>query len=337
MLSVMAVLSGAEDFEEIAWFGQQKLTFLRQFLSLSNGIPSHDTIRRVWMHIDPKQFNQQFMTWVADSLGHPPTTISIDGKSLGGSARKQHPALHLVSAVASEMGLSLGQVQTDAKSNEITAIPELLNLLALKGCIVTLDAMGCQISLAQQILDQQAEYVLALKANQLTLLEDISRPLDRLPKQAAAQRWEKQHGQPVHYQVWTLTDLRWIDEAGQWPGLRSAIRVQTSTYQGEHVTHHNRYYISSIADLSAPRAAELVRGHWSIENQLHWQLDVTFREDAARLSHPGAAQNMALLRKIALNLITRDPTPVSKKKKLKRMAWDEAYLMSLLSLAIQNS
>jgi len=339
VLSVLATLSGAEDYEEIAWFGEQKQGFLAQFLSLPHGIPSHDTIRRVLMHLDPEALNKEFMNWIQEEVADRYQQVSIDGKTLRGSGQGKQKPLHLVSAVASELGLSLGQVRSPAKQNEISTIPQLLDLLYLKGCIVSIDAMGCQKEIAAQIRQKEADYFLAVKGNQGTLREEVANELDRFPLADAYQKYDKNGAQMVEYQVWVSQHLDWIDQRVHWQDLKSLIKVRTHTHRpDQEVVIQDRYYISSVRELTAQHAYELSRQHWSIENQLHWQLDVTFREDDKTIQDPQGGQNMALLRKIALNLIQLDQSiKASKKKKIKKAAWDNKYLMHLFNLRKKHS
>ena len=337
VISVLAVLSGADDVEEIAWFGQQKAPLLRRYLSLEHGPPSHDTIRRVLAGLDGKCFNACFLAWMRDVL--PPDQVGqvcVDGKTLRGSGPR---ALHVVSAVASATGLSLGQVVTEGKGRELAAIPDLLALLDVRGALVSLDARGCQPAIAGQIIDQGGDYLLALKGNQAGLRAEAARALDAAPAANTFQAWDwAARNTPLHYQVRVQSDLRWVDEDGRWPGLATLVRVETTRHpaDGPPVVQPVREYLTSRAGLTPQQAHAAVRGHWAIENKLHWHLDVTLREDAHQLREATAAENLTLIRKMALNLLQRDPMPVSKKKKRKRLAWDEAYLEELLAHICQR-
>lgn len=327
MLSVCAIFSGAEDFEEIELYGKQKESFLREFISFDNGIPSHDTIRRVFLHLNPEVFNTKFMAWVQETLKNLELDyqhISIDGKTLRGSKS----GIHLVSAVASELGISLGQVKTEEKSNEITAIPKLLDLLLLKGCVVSIDAMGCQREIAKKIVDAEADYFLALKENQPSLYQGVEEQFLRTYKEKPYQKslWTASHNEIVAYQVAVCHDVDWIDEAGKWKGLASVVQVKTSNKKGEET----RYYISSVKNLSQEWAMQLARNHWSIENRLHWQLDVTMREDQKRHRSGFAPENLSLLRKLFLNMAYARNEKISKKKLLKKIAWDEEFARKIL-------
>lgn len=333
LLSICALFHGAEDFEEIEDFGKAKESFLRSFLTLPNGIPSHDTIRRVFLRLDAALFNEKFMAWVQALLQDsnlPYRHISIDGKTLRGTKT----GLHLVHAVACELGLCLGQVKSDEKSNEITAIPSLLEMLNLQGCIVSIDAMGTQKEIAEQILTQGGDYFLALKGNQEQLLAQtvqelsLETPADRLEMSD----FSGNHNSIVSYEVSVSHQLKWIENAPQWPSLKSVVRIKTQNQrQGTNI----RYYISSIENLSATQAAALARGHWSIENQLHWQLDVSLKEDSKRNRKDFSAQNLSLLRKILLNVAqSQEPKKISKKRIIKKMIWDPEYCLKMLAKII---
>ena len=278
LLSVCATISGAEDFEDIALFGSEKRSFLEKFIPFANGIPSHDTIRRVFMHLDSSSFNRQFMSWVEATVGDMGgRQIAIDGKTLCGSKT----GLHLVSAVVCELGVSLGQVKTEAKSNEITAIPALLDLLYIRGSIVSLDAMGTQHAIIDKILDKEADYFLALKGNQGILFNQVQQQfaLKGADEVYVCSDWSASHNQVVKYEVSVTQDVAWVGNATQWRGLQSLVKVVTENPLRGTET---RFYISSLHDLSAHKSYELARGHWRVENQLHWQLDITFHEDQLR-------------------------------------------------------
>lgn len=330
-ISVLATLCGADDFEEIALFGQQKEALLRRYLPLPYGPPAVDTFRRVFEKLDVAHFNACFMAWMQEIL--PPEQVGqicVDGKTLRGAGPKP---LHVVSAVATASGLSLGQVAGVGKGQELGAVPDLLALLDLRGALVSLDALSCQPAIAQQITMQGGDYLGGLKANQARLLAEVARHTLVLPDTQAFTRWAYAADQtPLRYQVWTQSDLRWVDEDGRWPGLATLVRVQTtSQVPGEGAVSHNRYYISSRTGLTPDQADAFVRGHWAIENALHWQLDVTFGEDDHHLRAHQAAQNLTLVRKMALNLLKQDPTKRSIKNKRKRLAWDEPFLERLLA------
>jgi predicted transposase YbfD/YdcC len=344
LLTICAVICGADSFTAIEAFGQAKQRWLGQFLDLEHGIPSHDTIGRVFAGIDPEAFEECFLTWVeAACEATDGEVIAIDGKTL----RRSHDrhagkaALHLVSAWATANGLALGQVRTAEKSNEITAIPELLEVLSLSGCIVTIDAMGCQQAIAEAITDQGADYVLALKGNQGELRADTEALFGRVrgPEgelESAAVSTHKSvtggHGRVETRRCWALdvAEQGWVDLEG-WSKLRTVCMVEHERFDGEKTTTQQRFYISSLAP-EAEVLLRAVRQHWHIENKLHWVLDVAFREDESRIRTGHAAQNMAVVRRLALNLLKQEPTSSAgiKNRRL-RAGWDEAYLRKVLS------
>jgi predicted transposase YbfD/YdcC len=346
-IALCAVLCGADDWVAVETFGRAKEAWLRTFLTLPGGIPSHDTFGRVFARLNPTEFQQCFIAWVQAVLGATPDqVVAVDGKTLRRSAdraRGRDP-LHLVSAWATASGLVLGQEATAAKSNEITAIPRLLQLLQLEGCVVTIDAMGCQTAIAAQVQAQGADYVLALKGNQPTLERtvrtafadrDSTGPDPWLPtEQDSTQTLDKGHGRVERRRYVALSDpdlLACLDPSGAWLGLRSVVQVQAARRQGEQQTVESRYYLSSLA----PHAAVLgqaIRQHWEVENRLHWVLDVLFREDACPVRVGDGAQNLAILRHLALNLLRQERTHRgSLATKRFRAALDDAYLRRLLT------
>lgn len=331
VISVLAVLCGADDFEDIADFGQQKYALLAGHLAMPHGAPSADTFRRVFQHLDATAFNTAFLTWVRQLLPAPVAEqVCVDGQTLRGSGPQ---ALHVVSALARAEGLCLAQVATGGKGQELAALPDVLALLDLSGgALVSLDALGCQPAIAAQIQQQGGHYLLALKQNQPTLCAEAERAFERVAPQHAATGWAS-HNTPVRWQVAVQTDLRWVDEAGRWPGLAALVRVETTRYPaaGPAQAQAPRYYLSSRPELTAEQALAAVRGHWAVENQLHWHLDVTLGQDAHRLRHHRAAENLALVRKMALNLLRADTSRGSLKVKRKRLGWSDRHLEHLLT------
>ena len=367
-IALCAILCGADTWVDVERFGHAKEAWLRRVLPLPGGIPSHDTFGRVFAALDPVAFEAAFQGWVqtllpvpdpgagtaagAGTACHSPAAaatdvIAIDGKTLRRSHDRAHGQrpLHLVSAWASAHRLVLGQVAAADHSNEITAIPVLLELLGLDGSIVTIDAMGCQTAIAGQIQTRGADYVLAVKENQGTLHEQLSDHFalvrtdphgapslaDRTPHY---QTVDQGHGRKEVRDCWVTDDpavVTWVDPTRRWPGLRSVALVLDERRVGIKVTREPRYFISSLP-ADPVRLAALVRGHWGIENQCHWILDVAFREDESRVRIGYAAQNLALLRHLALNLLRRE-TSVRVGVKAKRLmaGWDEQYLLKLLS------
>ncbi len=340
-VSICAVLSGAEGWEDIAEYGSAKQEWLSTFLPLPNGIPCADTFARVFARLDPKQLQECFGSWVkAISNLVAGDNVGIDGKTLRRSYDRSEDkaAIHLVSAWAGRNCLVLGQRQVTNKSNEITAIPELLKVLALSGCIVTIDAMGCHKEIATAIVEQQADYVLALKGNQGSLSEDVQWLFNQAQSigfEGVAhdfiQTVDKGHGRIEIRQCWTLSDLTYLTQKPLWTGLQSVAMVHSERRIGGRVSKETRYFISSRPG-NASEIAQAVRAHWRIENSLHWVLDVSFHEDNCRIRSGYAAQNMALLRHIALNLLGQDKSPGrSIAAKRKRAGWDQAYLVKILT------
>jgi predicted transposase YbfD/YdcC len=346
-IALCAILCGANDWVAVETFGHAKEAWLRTFLPLPGGIPSHDTFGRVFARLDPTALQECFATWVQAVVGAlPAQVVAIDGKTSRGSADRSRgqTALHLVSAWATASGLVLGQEATDAKSNEITAIPHLLRLLALDGCVVTIDAMGCQRAIAAQLQEQGADYVLALKGNQPTLHHTVvtafadahaTGPAAWQPaEQDAVQTLDADHGRIEHRRVTVLSDpnlLACLDPTGAWPGLRSVIEVQADRGPAGTSTRERRYYLSSLPP-DAGRLGQAIRAHWGVENRLHWVLDVQFREDASTVRVGDGAHTFTVLRHLALNLIRQDHTVRgSIASKRFRAALDDSYLARLLA------
>lgn len=333
-IAIAAVLCGAETWNEIEDYGKAKQAWLKRFLRLPGGIPSHDTFNRVFSALDPEELEACFLAWVQDvaqlSAGE---IVSIDGKAIRGSRQSGNKAIvHLVSAWATANHLVLAQRKVADKSNEITAIPELLQVLELSGTVVTIDAMGCQRSIAQQIHDKSADYVLAVKGNQGQLLDGIQDSFRMLPAEAVAEETDAGHGRVERRTCSVLGDLTLMEKTSVWAGLRSLVRIEAERFHkatGE-IEKETRYYISSLPP-EAQRLNRAVRQHWGIENCLHWVLDVAFHEDQSRKRAGHAAQNFSLLNRIALNLLKND-----KSRKLgvrgKRLAagWDNDFLLGLL-------
>ena len=342
-IAISAVICGADSWVYVEMFGKSKEEWFRTFLGLPNGIPSHDTFGDVFSRLDPEQFQRCFMEWtqgVAELF--PGEVVAIDGKTVRRSQHKRagKQAIHLVSAWASANTLTLGQVKTDEKSNEITAIPRLLEMLELRGCIVTIDAMGCQKEIAQGILDRGADYVLPVKGNQGRLYEDVRElfegaaeaGFDGVPHDYAT-TLNKGHGRIERRECWSISDpvcLEYLGTAGQWPGLRPVAKMVCRRETEAGTAVQSKYYISSL-DGSAGRLLAAARTHWSIENSLHWSLDVTFREDQSRIRKDHSPQNMATLRQISHNLLKREPSlKVGIQGKRLQAGWREDYLLKVL-------
>lgn len=344
VLSLCAIICGADGFVAIEEFGILKEPWLKTFLDLPNGIPSHDTIGRVFALLNSKTLEAMFRAWMrAVTVLTRGEVVAIDGKTLRRSFRKAGSGVfvHMVSAWATRNRVVLGQVKTEEKSNEITAIPELLGLLCLKGCIVTIDAMGCQKDIAGKIVDEGADYCLTVKDNQPTLREDLVQTFDAARTDPAilatmdyAETHDKGHGRVEVRRCWTTSDLDGISQADQWTDLHSLALIEVDRTVGDKTSSEQRYVISSCVDFSAAKALETVRAHWGIENQLHWVLDVAFREDDCRVRAGNAAENFAVLRHVALNLLKKvQGTKVGIKIRRLRAAWDNDALMQVLGAA----
>lgn len=334
LIALCAVLCGAEDCTDMALFGRSKEDYFRQFLHLPHGIPSHDTFSRLFRLLDPASFQTCFLVFMQRFAEGLTGVVALDGKTLRRSfdrAAAQSP-LHLVSAWAADQRLVLGQVAVDGKSNEITAVPHLLALLSLRGTIVTADAMHCQRALAAQIMGQKGDYVLALKANQGTLHTDVRHLLDASPSLPTTTHTtvEKSHGRIETRTSVVCAEIAWVQEQHDWPGLAALGKITRTREIDRETSTATAYYVLSTP-LSAARLGQVVRQHWGIENRLHWVLDVTMHEDQARHRKEHGPENVALLRRLALNVARLEPSNGSIKGKRKRAGWDNAYLTQLLT------
>ena len=335
-IALATVLCGGETCADMELFARSKQDFLETFLDLRHGVPSHDTFSRVLRLLNPAAFEQWFITFMQQfAASLPPGAVAVDGKTLRRSydrAAGQAP-LHLVNAWAQEQRLCLGQIAVADKSNEITALPRLLELLSLQGTIVTADALHCQRDLARQLTEAGADYVLALKGNQETLREAVTLFLeDPATPVATATQINKGHGRVEVRTARVSCAVDWLQEqlAQPWPGLAAVGQITAQRTIGDATSRETRYYLLSRA-WPPEEVNALVRGHWAVENQLHWSLDVIFKEDQSRNRKGHCARNMALLRKLALNLARQEPGKGSMRGKLKRAGWDNAFLVSLLS------
>jgi predicted transposase YbfD/YdcC len=337
-----AVVSGAEGFNDIEMFARCKEQFFRIFLELPNGIPSHDTMNRVMSILSPDDFSKCFAKWVKSLSTRVSGIISIDGKTLRRSFHdaESRDCLHMVSAWSSDNGLVLGQVRTNEKSNEITAIPMLLSILDIEDSVVTIDAMGCQTEIAQKILDKGADYVLALKGNQGNSHDSVKQLFKwekknnfNGVKHSRFSEVEKDHGRIETRNVFSIGKLEEIDglELEKWPGLRSVTIVESNRELNDRSAIEYRYYISSLA-ADAERIGKAIRCHWGIENSLHWVLDVVFNEDKARNRKDHSAANMAIIRHMALNLVKADKSSkTSIRGRRLKAGWDDNYLMKIIA------
>jgi predicted transposase YbfD/YdcC len=343
VIALCAIIAGADSWEDVAEFGQAKIEWFETFLELPNGIPSHDTFNRVFARLDPQEFQDSFMRWIsAVSQMISGQVIAIDGKVL----RRSHDrgigkaAIDMVSAWACANRLVLGQVKVDDKSNEITAIPQLLQALEVSGCIVTIDAIGCQTEIAATIVDREADYVLSLKENQGHLFEDVQLLFNDLEKSLYtaykfdyAKTSDDDHGRIETRECWTISDpevLRYLRGFENWKNLLTVSRIRAQRVVGEETSCEDRYHIASIT--GAKPVLRTVRSHWGIENKLHWSLDIAFDEDRCRVRKDHGPENFAILRHMALNLLKQEKT-CKRSIKGKRLlaAWKQDYLLTVLS------
>jgi len=339
MLTLCAVICGAESWDDMEAFGKAKLVFLRQYLPYESGIPSDDTLRRFFRAIDTTQFQRLFVEWVRAWLSPEVAgkVVAIDGKTLRGSHDGGQSPIHLVSAFASEAGIVLGQVKTSEKSNEITAIPELLDWLDVRGAIVTIDAMGCQKAIAEKIIDKGGDYLLALKGNQSSLHDDVCLHFEQpapasLARMTSAETIDKGHGRIEVRQCRLSTDIDWLrGRHPEWKNLSSIVAIDSQRIIGNTTTQETRYFISS-SQAPAARMLAAVRLHWGIENQLHWVLDMSFGEDQSRIRKDNAPTNVAIIRHAALNMIRKTPkNRMSVKRMRKAAGWDDSLLTEVLA------
>ena len=348
MIALVAILGGAEAWTQVEMFGRAKKDWFARFLELPNGIPSHDTFGRVFARIDPDQLSRSFARWVEHLAGHLKVknrTIAIDGKTLRGSgdAAKGEPALHLLNAWAHETRLVLGQLACDDKSNEITAIGDLIAMLEVNGCVVTVDALNTQTHVAQAIVDRGGDYVMALKRNQPSLHQDAVLMLAEAQEAPPSEKFviddhvteETGHGrlERRHYTTLKIDRRTWRFTADRWPGLKAigrVVRERTDKTTGRTTTQTVHYLMSKPMDIR--RFADAVRGHWGIENSMHWVLDVSFNEDRCRCRKDHSDANFALMRRLAMNLLraNRDRTKLSMKAQRLRIGWDTPFLDQLL-------
>ncbi|MDR1250299.1 MAG: ISAs1 family transposase [Treponema sp.] len=340
VITLLAVMAFAKGWEDIELYGKTKKAWLKQLLPLKHGIPKHDVYRRVFNRLNPKDIERCFMAWVrAIKQDQEREVIAIDGKTVRGSfnVRQGSKAIHLVSAWATENRLVFAQVKTEEKSNEITAIPTLLEMIALKGCIVTIDAMGCQYKIANQIVNAGADYVLSLKENQETLYDDVKTYFEGIdfthpdPLVQTDSTFEVDHGRQERRNHAVTGDVSWLVAAHPaWNTIKSIGVVESIRTIGERVSTEQRYYVSSLPPDPVVLGSS-VRAHWGIENSLHYVLDVAFGEDACRIKSGNAPENMAFIRKMALSLARSDTeSKRSMASRIKQMAWSEEYLERLL-------
>lgn len=343
LIGLLCIICNGDTYTDMELFGETHEEMLRSFLELPYGIPSHDTFGDIFSRLDPGQVTKCFAQW-ADALKEEVEQhhIAIDGKTIRRSHHGEMNAKHVVTAFASDVQLVLGQLSTDEKSNEITAIPKLLDMFCVKGNIITIDAMGAQTEVAKQIIEKEGDYVLALKENQPTLLEDIRLFMESdviTQKKSAlkvaaqyAKTCEKGHGRIETRECFLIPDLSWLEGRGRWAGLQGAglIRSKRETSDG-HVSMSDHYVIYSCTHMTAEKLLKIKRGHWAIENQLHWQLDVLFREDQSRARIDNAAEVLNILRKLALQLMKQETSlNASMRAKRLRCGYDISYALKVL-------
>ena len=341
-ITICAVISNADGCEDIEAYGRAKEPVLRRFLELPHGIPSHDTFERVLARLDPSAFQRCFLDWVTHIRTKlPGDVVAIDGKTACGTrdAAIDLSPLHLISAWSSANALVLGQLRTSDKSNEITAIPLLLDILDIQGCIVTIDAMGCQTAIVEKIVEKEADYVITCKGNQEQLHEDIEALFARLLQQALPQTdlthhqtIDERHGRREIRDYWSTAELASLRTKERWKGLQSVAMVRSERQTSKGSAIETRYFISSLPN-NAQRIAKAIRAHWTIENQLHWVLDVVFHEDDSRMRSGDAAQNIAVIRHMSLNML-RQETSYKKSVRQKRLraGWDDMYMLKVLQV-----
>ena len=338
LLVLSAVISGADNWTSIALYGKKKLDVLRRFLPFADGTPCHDQLGILFSRLDMEQFQQCFVNWVAALHGTLEGVIAVDGKTLRRSfdTASNKAAIHVISAWACEQKLVLGQRKVDDKSNEITAIPELLALLSIEGAIITIDAMGCQRKICQQIIDQRGDYVIGLKGNQGTLREDVELFFDELRERGIADGFIKQnqtvdgdHGRLEMRKHTVITHLDWLNQRHKWPGLKSVCMVEYSHEIKGKTKTVRRYYISSL-NVAPEKMADYIRNHWQIENNLHWVMDMTYRQDECRIRTGNAAANFATIKHAANNLLQKAPGKKSLPMKRHSAAWDDDYLEKII-------
>jgi predicted transposase YbfD/YdcC len=340
-IAVLAVLCGAEHWSEMEEFGHAKEPWLRTFLDLPNGIPSHDTFGEVFAAIDPDAFEAAFRAWTLAVAGEIVGVVAIDGKTIRRSfdAATGKSAVHMVSAWAADNGVVFGQLATSDKSCELDAIPKLLAMLSIKGLIVTIDALGCHKHIAKQIIEQRGDYLLRVKDNQPTLHRDIKAMFEWAEKRgysglkhAHSEHVEKGHGRIERREASVLFDLRQIAGVREWAGLKCVVRVRSERMTSTRTSVDDRYFISSVSTHRSEELARAARAHWGVENSLHWVLDVTFGEDSSRVRQRHAAQNLSRLKRLTLNILKLAPMTKSKSIKSKRFVagLDHEYLLKVL-------
>jgi predicted transposase YbfD/YdcC len=336
LLCLLAVLAGAETFVDIALFGDKKLGLLRRFRPFAEGTPSHDHLGDILATLDAEAFQRCFVAWVASLTGVAAEVIAIDGKTVRRS-KGAKAAIHMVSAFAARQRLVLGQLKVADKANEIVAIPKLLEMLAIEGAIVTIDAMGCQRAIAQKIVDKKADYVLALKGNQGLLCEDVE--LFAAEQKAKGfenttisrdQTTDGDHGRIETRTTTVIHDIAWLQERHDWPGLKGVVMIESIREINDKIERETRFYVTSLV-LLADQLGPIIRSHWAVENSLHWVMDMVFRDDECRVRTDHAPANFTPLKHMATNLLRRAPSKDSLRARRKVAAWDDDFLATLIA------
>jgi len=338
LLSLLAVLAGAEGFTDIARFGEKKLGLLRRFRPFADGTPSHDHLGDIFATLDARGFRRCFVAWVAALTKTPAELIAIDGKTSRRSGKKgSKEAIHMVSAFAARQRLVLAQTKVGEKSNEILAIPALIDMLSIEGALVTIDAIGCQRDIARKIIDKKADYILALKGNQGTLREDVELFANEQKAKGFSdttvstdETVDGDHGRIETRRATVLHDVAWLQERHDWPGLKGVVVIDSTREMGARTERETRYYLTSSA-WRAERLGPMVRDHWAVENSLHWVMDMTFRDDECRIRTEHAPENFVTLKHMAANLARKAPGRDSVRLRLKTAAWDDDYLAKLIA------
>lgn len=339
LVALCASICGADTFIEFVEFGEAKIDFLRRLLPFSNGIPSHDTFGAVFSNIDRKQFSELFIKWVRALQSEIPGLVAIDGKTVRRSRNGDIPPIHIVSAWASDQNLVMGQIKTEKKSNEITAIPELLEMLTLKKALVSIDAMGCQKEIAGQIVSKKADYLLSVKRNQPTLYNELAlvfeaHEAEMSPFQVFEKEYvDKDHGRIERRIYSVIWDVKNLEAQENWPELKCIGRVRAIREEKGKTSDEVRYFISS-RKLEVTEFGKAVRSHWRIENSLHWVMDIVFRDDESRVRLRNAAANFVTLKHITLNMLKMLPGKQSMRVRRKRASWDDEYLLRAINASI---
>ena len=329
IIGLCTVICGGEDYADMEGFGIERESFLRNFLELPNGIPDSDTFRRVFERLKPEEVSKCLVHWLSITRKNR-SVIAVDGKTICGSGNDSHRAYHVVSAFVAENQITLGEITVEEKTNEITAVPQLLDLVDVKGSIVTADAMSCQKTIVEKIIEHGADYVIGLKLNQPALFQDVKDYFDSFENDAQRTKTsEKGHGRIEKREYYLLTDISWLAQKKAWRGLQSVGMVKSHVTENGETRTDTRYFISSLTQVD--EFSYSVRKHWSIENQLHWCLDVIFREDASRAKKDNSPLNMNVLRKTALSLLNQAKSGrVSKKKLMFKAALNPDVLLNVL-------